>query len=118
MKAEDRKVIETNSLVHLGQKLRERLTGRNLYYLVGTLAIVVGAILLYRYLTGEKSKARDAGLLQLYSADTAEKLKQGMEDHRGTVLGSMFKMQLARRMLLGEQVAARDLKLLLLRVAR
>jgi hypothetical protein len=100
MKAEERKEIETNSLVLLAQKIRQRTTGRTLYYLIGTVAIVIGAILLYRYLTGEKTKARDAGVLQLYGADTTEKLKQGMEDHRGTTLGAMFKMQLARRRLL------------------
>jgi len=102
MKADQRKEIETNSLVLAVQKLRERMTGRTLYYVVGTVALVIGAILLYRYLTGERSKTRDAGLLQLVAANTPEKLKQGMEDHRGTFLGSLFKLQLARHYLLGE----------------
>ena len=102
MKAEERKEIETNSLVHAVQKARERVTGRTLYYLIGTLAMVIGGVLLYRYLTNEKSKNRDAGLMQLITADTPEKLKQGMEDHRGTTLGSMFKLQLARHLLLNE----------------
>lgn len=99
MKAEERKEIETNSLVLAVQRLRERVTGRTLYYLVGVLAIVVGGVLLYRYLTGEKGRSRDAVLLQLATADTKEKLNQGMEDHRGTIYGSLFKLQLARRML-------------------
>lgn len=102
MKAEQRKEIETNSLVLAVQKLRGRMTGRSLYYLVGTLAVVVGAILLYRYLTGERGKARDAGLMQLVTANTPEKLKQGIEDHRGNFLGSLFKLQLARHYLLDE----------------
>ena len=102
MKAEERKQIETNSLVHAVQWVRERMTGRTLYYLLGTVALVVGALLLYRYLTGERTKTRDAALLQLAAADTAEKLKQGMNDHRGTVFGSMFKLHLARHMLLDE----------------
>src|SRR4051794_9119124 len=102
MKAEERKEIETNSLIHAVQKARERVTGRTLYYLIGTVALVVGGILLYRYFTGEKSKARDAGLIQLINADTPEKLKQGMEDHRGTTLGSLYKLQLARHLLLSE----------------
>lgn len=102
MKAEQRKEIETNSLIHAVQKLRERVTGRTLYYVIGAAALVIGGILLYRYLTGEKSRARDAGLIQLVNADTPEKLKQGMEDHRGTVLGSIFKLQLARYYLLSE----------------
>src|SRR5262245_25870839 len=102
MKAEERKEIETNSLIHAVQKLRERVTGRTLYYVIGAAALVIGGILLYRYLTGEKSRARDAGLIQLVNADTAEKLKQGIEDHRGTVLGSIFKLQLSRYYLLAE----------------
>jgi hypothetical protein len=73
-----------------------------LYYVVGTVALVVGGIPLYRYLTNERSKTRDAVLIQLVNADTPEKLKQGMEDHRGTVLGSVFKLQLARHLLLSE----------------
>jgi len=102
MKAEERKEMETNSLIHAVQKARERVSGRTLYYVIGTLALVIGGILLYRYLTSEKSKNRDAGLMQLISADTAEKLKQGMEDHRGTTLGSTFKLQLARHLLLND----------------
>lgn len=102
MKAEERKEIETNSLIHSVQKLRERMTGRTLYYVIGTLALIVGAFLLYRYLTGERTKTRDAALLQLVSADTPDKLKAGMEEHRGSVIGSMFKLHLARHMLLDE----------------
>ncbi len=102
MKAEQRKEIETNSLVLAVQRMRERLTGRTLYYLVGTAALVIGAILLYRYLTGERTKTRDAAIMQLITANTPEKLKQGIEDHRGTLLGSLFKLQLARHYLLDE----------------
>src|SRR2546423_1276997 len=40
MKAEERKEIETNSLIHAVQKARERVTGRTLYYLIGTAALV------------------------------------------------------------------------------
>jgi hypothetical protein len=102
MKADQRKEIETNSLVLAVQRMRERMTGRTIYYVIGTVAVVVGAVLLYRYLTGERSKTRDAGLLQLVAANTPEKLKQGIEDHRGTLLGSLFKLQLARHYLLDE----------------
>src|SRR5215213_2956087 len=102
MKAEQRKEIETNSLVLAVQRARQRLTGRNLYYVAGVAAIVVGGILLYRYLTSTSTKARDAVLIQLASADTPEKLQAGMEEHRGTVYGSWFKMNLARHELLNE----------------
>lgn len=96
MKAEERKQIETNSVVLGIQRLRERVTGRTLYFAVGLLAVAIGAILLYRYYSKSRTQVRDAGLLQLASADTAEKLKQGMEEHRGTLLGSQFKLHLAR----------------------
>jgi hypothetical protein len=102
MKAEQRKELETNSLVLAVQRLRQKLTGRNLYYLVGVIAIVLGVVLLYRYMTRTSSKARDAILLQLASADTPEKLKAGMEEHRGTVYGGLFKMRLADHYLLNE----------------
>ena len=102
MKAEERKQIETNSLAQAVQRMRERVTGRTLYYVLGTIAIIVGGILLYRYLTGERTKTRDAILIELVNADTPEKLQQGMEAHRGTVLGSLFKLHLARHLLLDE----------------
>jgi hypothetical protein len=96
MKAEQRKEIETNSLILTVQKLRQRITGRTVYYIVGTIALIVAGILLYYYFAGESKKARDAVLLQLANADTPEKLKEGMESHRGTVYGSLFKLDLAR----------------------
>jgi hypothetical protein len=99
MKAEERKEIETNSLVLLVQRWRQNLTWRTGYYVVGTLALVITGVLLYRYFTGESQKARDAVLEQLASANKPEKLKEGMEAHRGTVYGSLFKLQLARYLL-------------------
>ena len=104
MKAEQRKEIETNSLVLAVQKMRQRASGRGLYYVIGTIALVIAAILLYRYFAGERTKARDAKLLQLASADTPEKLKQGMEEYRGELLGSLFKMHLARHHLRNEGI--------------
>jgi tetratricopeptide (TPR) repeat protein len=102
MKAEKRKEIETNSLVLAVQRLRKHTSGRTLYYLIGTVALVIGAILVWNYFAAESRHARDAILLQLASADTPEKLKEGMEAHRGTVYGSLFKLQLARHKLLNE----------------
>lgn len=102
MKAEERKEIEQNSLIHMIQKGREHLTGRGLYYLVGTVALIVAVALLWNYFSRESRLARDAKFLQLERADTPEKLKQGMEDHRGTVVGSLFKLHLARHMLYNE----------------
>jgi len=102
MKAEERKEIETNSMVLTYQKLRQRVTGRTLYYVIGIVAIIVAAILIYRYMTHQSAAARDAILLQLDAADTPAKLKQGMEDHRGTLYGSLFKKRLAEHELLNE----------------
>jgi hypothetical protein len=102
MKAEERKEIEQNSLIHLVQKWRESLSGRGLYYLVGTVALVVAAVLLWNYFSRENRNARDAKFLQLERADTPQKLKDGMNDYRGTVVGSLFKLQLARHLLYNE----------------
>src|SRR5262249_34959269 len=102
MKAEQRKEIETNSLVLAVQRWRQRFTGRTLYYLVGTIALIVGGILLYNYFAGERRKTRDAALMDLADATTPEKLKEGMERHRGTLLGSLFKLHLARYQLRNE----------------
>ncbi|HEX3152269.1 MAG TPA: hypothetical protein VHR66_29615 [Gemmataceae bacterium] len=102
MKAEERKEIETNSMVLAYQKLRQRVTGRTLYYVIGVVLVIVAGILIYRYMTHQSATARDAILLQLDAADTPEKLKQGMEDHRGTLYGSLFKKRLAEHELLNE----------------
>jgi cell division septation protein DedD len=99
MKAEERKEIEQNSLIHLIQKWRESLAGRGLYYLVGTIALVIAAVLLWNYFSRESRNARDAKFLQLERADTPQKLKDGMNDHRGTLVGSLFKLHLARHLL-------------------
>jgi hypothetical protein len=102
MKAEERKEIEQNSLIHLIQKWRESLAGRGLYYLVGTIALVVAAVLLWNYFSRESRNARDAKFLQLERADTPQKLKDGMNDYRGTPVGSLFKLHLARHLLYNE----------------
>jgi hypothetical protein len=99
MKAEQRKEIETNSLVLLVQRIRKNANWRTVYYIVGAIALIVTGIILYRYFTSESGRARDAILEQLAAADTVEKLKQGIEDHRGTVYGSLFKLHLARHLL-------------------
>jgi hypothetical protein len=102
MKAEQRKEIETNSLILAVQKWRKHASGRTLYYLIGTFALVIGVILVWNYFAGESKRARDAILLQLANADTPEKLREGMEAHRGTVYGNLFKLHLARHLLSNE----------------
>lgn len=104
MKAEERKEIETNSLVLLVQRVRRNTNWRTVYYIVGALALIIAGIILYRYFSSESNKARDAILDQLAAADTIEKLKQGMEEHRGTVYGSLFKINLARLLLKNEGI--------------
>jgi hypothetical protein len=102
MKAEQRKEIETNSLVLAVQRLRKHVSGRTVYYLVGILAVIAIVVGFYYYFAAEKKRARDAILLQLATADNAEKLRAGMEDHRGTVYGSLFKLHFARHQLRNE----------------
>ena len=99
MKAEERKQIETNSLILAVQKAKQYCSGRPLYYLVGTILLITVGVILYRYYSSERKKARDAIQFQLMSADTPEKLKMGMEEYRGTIEGSLYKSQLARRLL-------------------
>jgi hypothetical protein len=99
MKAEQRKELETNSLILTYQRLRQKMSGRAIYYVVGFLILLAAGILIYRYYTSESQKARDAGLQQLEEANTEEKLKEGMEAHRGTPLGIQFKINLARLLL-------------------
>jgi hypothetical protein len=96
MKAEKRKGIETNSLILALQRWRQHASGRTLYYVIGTIALIAAIVLLWRYFSTESKHARDAILFQLQSADTVEKLEAGMEEHRGTIWGSVFKMHLAR----------------------
>jgi hypothetical protein len=102
MKAEQRKEIETNSLVLAVQRLRKHISGRTLYYFVGILAVIAIIVGFYYYFASERRHARDAILLQLATADNPEKLKAGMEEHRGTVYGSLFKLHLARHQLRNE----------------
>jgi hypothetical protein len=102
MKAEERKEIETNSLVLAVQRFRKHASGRTLYYVIGTVALLLGGILLYRYFVGESRKTRDETLRQLAAADTAEKLKEGMETHRGSITGNLFKLHFARHQLKNE----------------
>jgi hypothetical protein len=99
MKAEERKQIETNSLVLAVQRIRQHASGRALYYVIGTIALLLGAIFLYRYFAGQSERTRDEVIRQLAAADTAEKLKEGMEQHRGTVYGGLFKLHFARHQL-------------------
>lgn len=101
MKAEERKQIETNSLSTAIERVRN-VSGRTVYYVAGSIILVVAAFLLYRYFAKQSRLANDEKLLQLADADTPEKLKAGMEAHRGTTLGSVFKMHLARNLLRSE----------------
>jgi hypothetical protein len=102
MKAEQRKEIETNSMVLLVQRWRKYANSRTLYYVAGAIILIAAGIILYRYFASTSEKARDAVLAELANANTPEKLKQGMEHHRGTVYGSLFKLHLARHKLKNE----------------
>lgn len=99
MKAEERKQIETNSLILAVQKGKQYFSGRPLYYLIGTILLITVGVWLYSFYSSQRKKTRDAVLTALMNADTPEKLKAGMEEHRGTIEGSLYKLQLARRLL-------------------
>ena len=99
MKAEERKEIETNSLAKVIVKAKEHLGGRTLYYVGGSIALVVAVVLLWKYFSREVTRGRDARLIQIELADTPEKLKTAMDELHGTVFSSIAKMHLARRAL-------------------
>lgn len=99
MQADEQKDLETNSLVESFSSLKSKIDGRTLYYFFGTLFLIVAAVLLFRYFAKQKTLARDAMMLKLESADTPEKLKELMEEGRGTIFGSIAKLHIARRAL-------------------
>ncbi len=99
MQADERKELETNSLAHSLSSMKGKLDSRVLYYVGGTAVLIVAAVLLFRYFSKQKTIARDATILQLETADSAEKLKVLMDEQRGTIFGSIAKLHMARRAL-------------------
>lgn len=97
MQADEQKDLETNSLVESFSSLKSKIDGRSLYYFFGTICLIVAAVLFFRYLARQKTLARDEMLLRLESADTPEKLKEIMEQYRGSYVASNAKLHLARR---------------------
>ncbi|WP_020469210.1 YfgM family protein [Zavarzinella formosa] len=99
MQADEQKDLETNSLVQSLSSVKNKIDGRTLYYILGTALLIVAGVLLFRYFSKQKTQARDAKVLQLETADTADKLKALMEEQRGTIFGSIAKLHMARRAL-------------------
>ncbi len=99
MQADERKELETNSLAHSLSSMKGKLDSRVLYYVGGTAVLIVAVVLLFRYFSKQKTITRDATILQLETADSAEKLKVLMDEQRGTIFGSIAKLHMARRAL-------------------
>ena len=96
MQADEQKDLETNSLVESFSSLKSKIDGRTLYYMLGTVFLIVAGVLLFRYFVKQKTLTRDAIVLEIEAANSRDSLKKIMEDHRGTIFGSIAKIHLAR----------------------
>jgi len=74
-KTEERKENETNALRAWTEHVSERLQGRTLYLVVGSLVLVVVGILIFRYWRISQVNANSARWLELYSTDTDKGLQ-------------------------------------------
>lgn len=99
MQAEERKDLETNSLAQSLSSMKGKFDSRTLYFVIGTIVLIIAGVLLYRHFAKTRTIARDAKILQLETADTPEKLKTLMEEQRGNIFGSIAKLHIARRAL-------------------
>jgi hypothetical protein len=99
MKAEERKENEINSLRLWVDRTAQRLKGRALYALVGSVALVAAVLGLYVYWLNGQHREKSQRVLDLYSADTIEKLdeiiKAGPPDSNVVTFARLQKARLA-----------------------
>ncbi len=99
MKAEQRKELETNSLVRWLQELFETVKGgpsRNTWIFLGVAGAIVGIWFIWWY-TSTTATQRDSELwLQVDQATSLDDLKKVADANRGTTVGSVAEMQMAR----------------------
>jgi hypothetical protein len=74
MKAEERKENEINSLRMWIDRTAQRLKGRALYALVGSVVLVAAVLGLYVYWLNGQHKEKAQWIVDLYAADSVEKL--------------------------------------------
>lgn len=99
MKAEERKENETNSLRMWVDRTAQRLKGRAMYALVGSVALVAAVLGLYAYWLNGQHKEKSQWIMDLYSADTVEKLddiiKAGPPENNVVTFARLQKARLA-----------------------
>jgi hypothetical protein len=98
MKAEERKELETNALRAWATRWKERLRGRALYGVVGTLILVTLAVVIFLYWRSAKRAADSARIMDYVSADSEKKLDDIIKSdaHRGKPTAAWAKLQKAR----------------------
>jgi predicted negative regulator of RcsB-dependent stress response len=96
--SEERKENETNSLKSWIDHLKDTVSARGVYIVVGALALVVGGILLYRYWSISRANAYSALVLEFNVASTDQDLDEIIKSdkHVGKGPASWAKLQKAR----------------------
>lgn len=100
MKAEERKENETNSLRLWVNRHIERLQGKGLYILIGSVVLAVVGILVVRFYFSSRAAAASARLMEYNSADTDQKLEKiitepNQQGHKEVTWAKMQKARLA-----------------------
>jgi hypothetical protein len=98
MKAEERKELEKNALRAWVDRWKERLQGKTLYVLVGSVVLLVVAFFLYRYWSSSRAAANSARIMELIAADDEKKLDKIITspEHQGKPTATWAKLQKAR----------------------
>lgn len=106
MKADEKKENVTNSLRVWLEHVTERLKGRALYTVVGSIVLVAAAIFVVWYWTSSRATAKSARLLEFSQADTDEKLKQiiSSDNHQNKPTAVWAKLERARIVLYREGI--------------
>lgn len=98
MKADEKKENQTNSLRLWMDKTAERLKGRGLYVLVGSLVTAAVLIGITWFYFSSRAAAASARMMELYTADTDKKLEEIItsENQQGYITATLAKLDKAR----------------------
>ncbi len=97
-KAEERKENETNSLRLWLEHAIERLKGRALYTVVGSIVLAIAVVFVVWYWTSSRATAKSARLLEFTQADTEKKLNEiiSSDNHQNKPTAVWAKLEKAR----------------------
>ena len=106
MKADEKKENVTNSLRLWLEHVTERLKGRALYTVVGSIVLVVAVIFVVWYWTSSRVTAKSARLLEFTQADTEKKLTEiiSADNHQNKPTAVWAKLEKARIVLYREGI--------------